>query len=136
MEMIENKVFGKLTYDFQWEKQENVTFWGKEFSVTIIVEALPDETITKIQESNYESIKENDEILTIDDFSLIKKYLYEDYELDISDYEDLFNHAIPQSILYKQNGKVVVLFDLEEDELGFGIEILPNKSIGVQDLYI
>lgn len=136
MEMIENKVFGKLTYDFQWEKQENVTFWGKEFSVTIIVEALPDETITKLQESNYESIKENDEILTIDDFSLIKKYLYEDYELDISDYEDLFNHAIPQSILYKQNGKVVVLFDLEEDELGFGIEILPNKSIGVQDLYI
>mgnify|MGYP007101871469 CR=1 FL=1 len=136
MEMIVNKVFGKLTYDFQWEKQEVVNFWGKGFSITIIVEALPDEKITTVQESNYQLINQNDEILNDDDFNLIKSYLCENYKLDISNYEDLFNHANPQSVLYKQNGKVVVLFDLNEDELGFGIEIIPNKSIGVQDFYI
>lgn len=136
MEKIENKVFGKLIYDYQWEKQEAINFWGKEFTLTIIVEALPDEKITEVQEKNYQSVKQNDEILNAEDFNLIKKYLFENYEFDISNYEDLFNHANPQSVLYKQNGKVVVLFDLNEDELGFGIEIIPNKSIGVQDFYI
>ena len=136
METIVNKVFGKLTYDYQWEKQETVNFGGKKFTLTIIVEALPDEKIAAIQETNYQTVNQNNEILNDEDFNLIKKYLFENYELDISTYDDLFNHANPQSVLYKQNGKVVVLFDLDEDELGFGIEIIPNKSIGAQDLYI
>ena len=52
MEKIENKVFGKLIYDYQWEKQEAINFGGKEFTLTIIVEALPDEKIINIHGMN------------------------------------------------------------------------------------
>lgn len=136
MEMIDNKAFGKLAYDFQWEKKDSVSFGKQKFSITTIVEALPGESITSVQESNYQMIQQKKNLIDDDDITSMIAYLNKAYNLSISDSASLFRHVTLQSVLYKQNGKVVALFSVPEDELGMGLELYPNKSIGVQDLYL
>ena len=50
--------------------------------------------------------------------------------------KDVMDYMKLQSVLYKQNGKVVALFSIPDDELGVGVELIPAFSIGPQDLYL
>ena len=136
METINNKTFGKLAYDFQWEKKDSVSCGKQKFSITTIVEALPGESITSVQESNYQMIQQKKNLIDDDDISSMIAYLNKAYNLQLSDSASLFRHVTLQSVLYKQNGKVVALFSVPEDELGMGLELYPEKSIGAQDLYL
>lgn len=136
METMENKIFGKLVYDFQWEKKDSVSCGNQKFSITTIVEALPGESISSVQESNYQMIQQKKNLIDDDGITRMIGYLNKAYNLHLSDSASLFGHVALQSVLYKQNGKVVALFSVPEDELGMGLELYPNKSIGVQDLYL
>ena len=56
---INNMVFGLMQYDYQWEKFERINIFKKEYDISIIVEAFPDEDISKEQEESYLKFKEN-----------------------------------------------------------------------------
>ncbi len=136
METLENAVFGKMSYDFQWEKKDNVVLFGTNITVTTVVEALPGESISKIQEDNYKKVKETDSLITDKHLGKIIDYLNKTYKKTFTNSLEILNYVKLQTLLFKQNGKVVLLFLLPNDDLGMGIEIIPNFSIGVQDLYI
>ena len=51
--VVNNSIFGLMEYDFQWEKIEKVSIFKKEYNITIIAEAFPDEDISKEQEESY-----------------------------------------------------------------------------------
>ena len=136
METLENAVFGKMSYDFQWEKKDNVVLFGTNITVTTVVEALPGESISKIQEDNYNKVKETDSLITDKHLGKIIDYLNKTYKKTFTNSLEILNYVKLQTLLFKQNGKVVLLFLLPDDDLGMGIEIIPNFSIGVQDLYI
>ena len=54
---INNMVFGLMQYDYQWEKFERINIFKKEYDISIIVEAFPDEDISKEQEESYLKFK-------------------------------------------------------------------------------
>lgn len=136
MKTTTNKIFGQLIYDFQWEKQDSVLICGKEIPFKTIVEAFPGESITELQEKNYQKIKDMKNLVDDEYLPNVYNYLKKNYGRIISTKKDLYNYVELQSVLYKQNGKVVALFSIPEDELGVGIELIPVFSIGVQDLYL
>ncbi len=133
---LKNKVFGLLSYDYRWEKQDTVTLWGKKVTITTAVEAFPDEEISQVQEQNYVKIQKITELIDTEKTVKIIYYLNKDYQIQIPSLQNLFDYLDLQSVFYKQNGKVVALFSFTQDELGVGVELLPNFSVGVQDLYL
>ena len=136
MEKMTNKIFGELSYDCQWEKDDTVVIDGKSLSIITIVEALPGENITELQEKNYQAIQGKSSLIQDDSFSSICEYMKKNYRRSFKTQEDMLSYMKLQSVLYKQNGKVVALFSIPDDELGVGIELIPVFSIGPQDLYL
>ncbi len=136
MGKISNKFFGELSYDCQWEKEDSVVIGGNSIPITTIVEALPGEKITEIQEKNYQTIKEKNNLIEDGAFSSICEYVKKNYGRSFATQKDVMDYMKLQSVLYKQNGKVVALFSIPDDELGVGVELIPAFSIGPQDLYL
>lgn len=136
MGKISNKFFGELSYDCQWEKEDSVVIGGNSIPITTIVEALPGEKITEIQEKNYQTIKGKSNLIEDGAFPSICEYVKKNYGRSFAAQKDMLDYMKLQSVLYKQNGKVVALFSIPDDELGVGIELIPAFSIGPQDLYL
>ena len=72
---INNMVFGLMQYDYQWEKFERINIFKKEYDISIIVEAFPDEDISKEQEESYLKFKENEKIYIETIENHLKEYI-------------------------------------------------------------
>ena len=143
---VNNSVFGLMEYDFQWEKIEKVSIFKKEYNITIIAEAFPDEDISKEQEESYLKFKKNEKsyIETIE--NKLKEYINENLE-DLATYwvgarkiiniSDLAKVVEPKSILFQQDGTIVFLAECEWDiENGIAVKLYPEVEVGPQDIFI
>ena len=143
---INNMVFGLMQYDYQWEKFERINIFKKEYDISIIVEAFPDEDISKEQEESYLKFKENEkiDIETIENH--LKEYINENLE-DLASYwvgarkiiniTDLAKIVEPKSILFQQDGTIVFLAECEWDiENGIAVKLYPEVEVGPQDVFI
>ena len=76
-DICDNKVFGIMKYDYEWEKVDEIKLFEKEYNITIIAEAFPDEDISKEQEESYLKFKENEKsyIETVE--NKLKEYINE-----------------------------------------------------------
>ena len=143
---INNMVFGLMQYDYQWEKFERINIFKKEYDISIIVEAFPDEDISKEQEESYLKFKKNEKsyIETIE--NKLKEYINENLE-DLATYwvgarkiiniSDLAKVVEPKSILFQQDGTIVFLAECEWDiENGIAVKLYPEVEVGPQDIFI
>ena len=144
--VVNNSIFGLMEYDFQWEKIEKVSIFKKEYNITIIAEAFPDEDISKEQEESYLKFKKNEKsyIETIE--NKLKEYINENLE-DLATYwvgarkiiniTDLAKVVEPKSILFQQDGTIVFLAECEWDiENGIAVKLYPEVEVGPQDIFI
>jgi hypothetical protein len=144
--VVNNSIFGLMEYDFQWEKIEKVSIFKKEYNITIIAEAFPDEDISKEQEESYLKFKENEKsyIETIE--NKLKEYINENLE-DLVTYwigarkiiniSDLAKVVEPKSILFQQDGSILFLAECEWDiENGIAVKLYPEVEVGPQDIFI
>jgi hypothetical protein len=144
--VVNNSIFGLMEYDFQWEKIEKVSIFKKEYNITIIAEAFPDEDISKEQEESYLKFKKNEKsyIETIE--NKLKEYINENLE-DLATYwvgarkiiniSDLAKVVEPKSILFQQDGTIVFLAECEWDiENGIAVKLYPEVEVGPQDIFI
>ena len=144
--VVNNSIFGLMEYDFQWEKIEKVSIFKKEYNITIIAEAFPDEDISKEQEESYLTFKKNETsyIETIE--NKLKEYINENLE-DLATYwvgarkiiniSDLAKVVEPKSILFQQDGTIVFLAECEWDiENGIAVKLYPEVEVGPQDIFI
>jgi hypothetical protein len=144
--VVNNSIFGLMEYDFQWEKIEKVSIFKKEYNITIIAEAFPDEDISKEQEESYLKFKKNEKsyIETIE--NKLKEYINENLE-DLATYwvgarkiiniSDLAKVVEPKSILFQQDGTIVFLAECEWDvENGIAVKLYPEVEVGSQDIFI
>ena len=144
--VVNNSIFGLMEYDFQWEKIEKVSIFKKEYNITIIAEAFPDEDISKEQEESYLKFKKNEKsyIETIE--NKLKEYINENLE-DLATYwvgarkiiniSDLAKVVEPKSILFQQDGTIVFLAECEWDiENGIAVRLYPEVEVGPQDIFI
>lgn len=147
-DICNNKVFGIMKYDYEWEKVDidEIKLFGKEYNITIIAEAFPGEEISKEQEESYLKFKENEKsyIETIE--NELKKYVNENLE-DLATYwvgarkiiniTDLAKVVEPKSILFQQDGTIVFLAECEWDiENGIAVKLYPEVEVGPQDVFI
>ncbi|WDF26009.1 hypothetical protein PSC67_05765 [Fusobacterium nucleatum] len=143
---INNMVFGLMQYDYQWEKFERINIFKKEYDISIIVEAFPDEDISKEQEESYLKFKENEKIYIETIENHLKEYINENLE-DLASYwvgarkiiniTDLAKVVEPKSILFQQDGTIVFLAECEWDiENGIAVKLYPEVEVGPQDVFI
>lgn len=143
---INNMVFGLMQYDYQWEKFERINIFKKEYDISIIVEAFPDEDISKEQEESYLKFKENKKIYIETIENHLKEYINENLE-DLASYwvgarkiiniTDLAKVVEPKSILFQQDGTIVFLAECEWDiENGIAVKLYPEVEVGPQDVFI
>ena len=143
---INNMVFGLMQYDYQWEKFERINIFKKEYDISIIVEAFPDEDISKEQEESYLKFKENEKIYIETIENHLKEYINENLE-DLASYwvgarkiiniSDLAKVVEPKSILFQQDGTIVFLAECEWDiENGIAVKLYPEVEVGPQDVFI
>ena len=147
-DICDNKIFGVMKYDYEWEKVDidEIKLFGKEYNITIIAEAFPGEEISKEQEESYLKFKENEKsyIETIE--NELKKYVNENLE-DLATYwvgvrkiiniTDLAKVVETKSILFQQDGTIVFLAECEWDiENGIAVKLYPEVEVGPQDIFI
>ena len=143
---INNLVFGLMQYDYQWEKFERINIFKKEYDISIIVEAFPDEDISKEQEESYLKFKENEKIYIETIENHLKEYINENLE-DLASYwvgarkiiniTDLAKVVEPKSILFQQDGTILFLAECEWDiENGIAVKLYPEVEVGPQDVFI
>lgn len=143
---INNRVFGVMQYDYQFEKFERINIFKKEYDISIIAEAFTDEKISEEQEKSYSKFKENKKsyIETIE--NKLKDYINENIE-DLATYwvgarkiiniTDLAKVVEPKSILFQQDGTIVFLAECEWDiENGIAVKLYPEVEVGPQDVFI
>lgn len=145
-DICDNKVFGIMKYDYEWEKVDEIKLFEKEYNITIIAEAFPDEDISKEQEESYLKFKENEKsyIETVE--NKLKEYINENLE-DLATYwvgarkiiniTDLPKVVEPKSILFQQDGTILFLAECEWDiENGIAVKLYPEVEVGPQDIFI
>ena len=145
-DICDNKVFGIMKYDYEWEKVDEIKLFEKEYNITIIAEAFPDEDISKEQEESYLKFKKNEKsyIETIE--NKLKEYINENLE-DLATYwvgarkiiniTDLPKVVEPKSILFQQDGTILFLAECEWDiENGIAVKLYPEVEVGPQDIFI
>lgn len=138
--------FGVMQYKHRWIKRQTISAFGKEWEVTVAAKAYSGKPITKEQQDAYKrfSEKESTEIATIE--KTILSYVNDNIkELStewvgarkISAITDLAQVVMPKTILFKQDGTTIMLFDCVWDvESGLAVELYPEVKIGSQDLFL
>ena len=143
---VNDKVFGIMTYKHRWIKKEKINFWNHSYELTIAAKAYSNKPITDEQRKSYEYFKKNISTLSEETAKKLCNYINIDIEeLDIKGInkkrveaiEDLNNIVFPKTILFKQDGEIIILCDyIFDEENGLGIKVYPSLKIGTQDLFL
>lgn len=145
-DVCNNKIFGIMKYDYEWEKVDKIKFLKKEYNITIIAEAFSGEIISKEQEESYLKFKENEKFYMETIENKLKEYVNENLE-DLAVYwvgarkivntSDLAKVVEPKSILFQQDGTILFLAECEWDiENGIAVKLYPEVEVGPQDIFI
>lgn len=132
-------VFGEMIYKHRWQKSETINMFGKNFDIVIAAKAYSEKPITKEQQDSYKNFKKN-ELKILNEVSLkITEYINSNKEdILINDTKlELPKLLTPKTLLFKQEGDAILLFDCVWDiEHGIGVNITSNFEIGSQDIFL
>ena len=139
-------VFGEMSYRHRWYKIEKYEMFGQSWDVTVVAKAYTGKAITKEQQNSYSLfLKKQQEYFEIVS-NEIKNYINDNLQTlaeiwvsarTIEDVEDIAQIVTPKTLLFKQDGTTIMLFDCAWDnEGGFGIKFIPDIQMGSQDLFL
>ena len=127
-------VFGKMEYKHGWTKFQDITFFKKPYKIRISAQAYSGKDITPEQQKSYSKFIKNENKYINIIVCKIKEYIDENIDEPVSDVSSLIE---PKTLLFKDNGDVIMLFDCKWDiEHGFAVQIIPKIAMGVQDLFL
>ena len=114
---INDSIFGEMTYDYQWEKEDDVILWEKTFHVQIIVQSEDDNApdISDIQRDAYCFFKKN--IAQLENMGCETLLDYINNVLEISDCREnnFLENNTPTAIFFSVTGEWGILFESEYD---------------------
>ena len=139
-------VFGEMSYKHRWYKKQNIELFGKPWEMTIVAKAYTGKAITENQQKSYSLfIKKEKEYVDLI-AEAIKTYVNTNVQelaeawvsaRTIEDNDDIAQIVTPKTLLFKQDGTTVMLFDCVWDvEGGIGVKIIPKLDIGSQDIFL
>lgn len=144
--MCNDAVFGEMSYKHRWYKKQKLEMFGQTWEIAVVAKAYTGKPITEEQQKSYILFTDKqDEYVGIISEE-IKKYVNANsQELAenwvsarmIDDIDDIAQVATPKTLLFKQDGTTIMLFDCVWDiESGIGVKIIPEVAIGSQDLFL
>lgn len=139
-------VFGEMCYKHRWYKKQYINIFGKEWEITIAAKAYSGKAITEDQRRSYLKFMENEKRYMKDIGEELKAYVNANLQ-ELAAYwakakmvekiEDLSQMVTPKTLLFKQDGSVVMLLDCVWNmENGIGVKLIPELVTGVQDLFL
>ncbi|WP_283624939.1 DUF6985 domain-containing protein [Clostridium butyricum] len=151
-EIVNDEVFGEMTYEYGWRKKQSINILGQKIEVEIIANAYSGDSIIETQRNSYKWFLGNIKSLDENILNAVIEYAKKNAS-DIS--ERIFNNKVllpitienidkflkPTSILFDRddNSTIGILCDCKwEMEDGFAIKI-ENKNIikmGTQDIIL
>ena len=139
-------VFGEMSYKHRWYKKENIELFGISWEMTIVAKAYKGKAITEEQQKSYSLFIEKEKKYVDLIAETIKNYVNTNVQelaevwvsaRKIEDTGDIAQIVTPKTLLFKQDGTTVMLFDCVWDiESGIGVKIIPELAIGSQDIFI
>ena len=143
--LVKDIVFGEMTYKRRWLKMELFNFFGKIWDVKVVAKAFSGKPISDEQRDSYQWFKDN--LNQIDEamYKLASAYINDNcQELAmtwngarmVNSPAELAQVVSLKTILFKQDGCTLVLFDCPWDEHGIAIQLKPDIEIGCQDMYL
>jgi len=140
MKMINNKTFGKLTYNYQWERPIDVSLWGHGITLLLAVESETDDddSISEIQVDAFRAFESQHASLENQILNQLQQYCREEFGVSDNSTSDFLAHNTPTSVYFPLSGEWAILFDSEYDEEGGLAAVVRNGEIeiGSQDIIL
>lgn len=146
MEMTcKDPVFGEMAYRHRWYKTIKLYMFGKEWDVGVAAKAYSGKSITEEQRRSYSEFFDKIEAMVDIIGENIKKYVNENlYELatdwigarSVGSVNELAQMVVPKTLLFKQDGTTIMLFDCVWEEHGIAVKTMPEIAIGSQDIFL
>lgn len=129
-----DRVFGKVEYDYGWCVPTELTLFDIQYKVTCVASAYKNETINKLQRSQYARYKENEKEILKNIEQIIKEYVDKNH----SDYSLKLRECLtPKEMIFHQNGDTGIFFECEWDvETGVVVGIFPRIGIINPDIFL
>lgn len=147
MEIIcKDRVFGEMTYKHRWYKQQSVTMFGKSWNIKVVAKAYSGKHITEEQRRAYRIFSEKEEEVLKRVGEKLKSYVNDSLEgglvggdeiKKVEQVCELEQMITPTSLLFKQDGTAILLFDCVWDvENGVAVKLFPEMIVGPQDIFL
>lgn len=139
-------VFGEMIYRHRWCKEQEINIFGQIWNIKVVAKAYSGKAITNKQQDSYTKFMKDErkyiEVIENELKNYVNSNLQELAEYwvtarSVDSKENLSQMVTPKTLLFKQDGVTVLLLDCVWDiENGIGVKIIPEVSIGVQDLFL
>ncbi len=147
METIrKDRVFGEMVYKHRWYKQQMVLMFGKSWHIKVVAKAYSGKPITEEQRKAYRIFSEKEEKILKSAEEKLKFYVNDNLEeismnqnkiKKIEHVGELEQIVTPTSLLFKQDGTPILLFDCVWDpENGVAVKLFPEMVVGPQDVFL
>lgn len=141
-----DNVFGEMSYKHRWYKQQSISMFGEDWNITVAAKAYLGKPITEEQRKAYATFCKNEKDMVDTIGEQLKSYVNENL-ITLAEYwlgartivnvTDLAQMVIPKTLLFKQDGTTLFLFDCVWDiESGIAVELAPNVAVGSQDIFL
>jgi hypothetical protein len=138
--MINDPVFGKMKYDWEWEKEEGISMFGKTYNLNVIAQSKSDEdtAISEVQQKAYKFFKENFSSLEESALNILLNYCQNELEIPDCSQKVFFENSLPISLFFAITGEWGILFDSKfDEENGIALMFSNGKFLaGPQDILI
>lgn len=137
---MEDAVFGLLTFNVGWIKEEKIHLWDKDWKLKIRTSSKKGELPSEIQQKAYLTFKSELELFSQQTLPLVKEYIssYSDeigQLIGIARVGDPLSVITPEEVLFFQNGKFALLCDTKWSEAGMAV-LYDSGAFIVDDSYI
>ena len=125
--MMNDKIFGEVSFDAGWNKDENISLWGKTNGILVTAVAYYEsEAITEAQQSSYRSYNLNKSIMEKKIEQLLSNYMDEPEK-----------HLTPRFLVFEKDGAYALMLDDDNDpDNGVAVQLAPVAKVTSQDAYL
>ena len=139
-------VFGEMSYKHRWYKQQTISMFGKEWTITVAAKAYSGKPITAGEQNAYKNFMENENKMIAVIGEQLKQYVNNNLQ-DLAGYWigarsvnkiiELAQMVTPKTLLFKQDGTTLMLLDcVWDEESGIAVKLAPEVAIGPQDIFL
>ena len=143
---INDPVFGHMEYHHRWYKTDEYEMFERRWQISVVAKANSGKPITEAERASYKRFQENKQAMLNLLAEKVIEFINENFDVlrfnwpeakKIQDASELSTVLMPTSLLFKQDGTTLLLFECAWDtDAGFAVQIYPDWEMGRQDLFL